>query len=1000
MLRRPLRCAALHYVRLITNAYQTRIRSSKTCGMLHLRTLGTVNLSRDGELLGGAAQQRRLLAMLAVLGSAGKGGMSRDKLLALFWPEGDPDKARRAFNQSLYHIRKELGADDLFAGSAELRLNPSAITSDISEFERLLAAGLPQSAIEIYGGAFLDGFFLTANAEFEEWTSAARARYSACYINALKGLAESSRSAGDRVAEVRWRRLHVDADPIDAAPVVALMESLVALGKRPDAVQVARAHETRMAALFDLPADAAVIGLAASLRAGLRGPDQPTHVEFPKQDARVEVIAGNGPPRRSFGRRLAWAATTVTAVGLTLSLVAANHLRQDRALQNASVLVVTPFRVEGRSAPDKAYLSEGLLDMLTTRLAAAEAKRAADAGAVLRAWRAAELDGPRVPNTIEVSGLGKSLGAGSVVTGTAMANGNTFSITAELLDADRHAVISRVSVSGSSDSLGSLVDRVVSGLVLGEAGEGDRIRRPPNLPPAALHTYIQGAAAYRRGDFQEAIRFFSQAVANDPSFALAALDLAIAADRVSAAEQYDRGLALAWAGRAELSGRDSAYLVAFAGSSYPAPSPATEHLVAWQRAVTLDPNRPDAWFELGQSYYYNGAALGIADADERAEAAIRRALAVDSNFAPAARLLPIVLVNRGDTVALRALVRRSNATSNWGDLRVFLTWRTSLLLGDQRSLRSARQEFSTAPLASLRAIALASQIEGVGVADGDMALGLLRQRAATDREILDALLAMHSRALNAHDMDRVETVMATIRATEPEYHVDARLRVLDALYGNGNQAAATVSAGELATHLAAETGSTPADSAVRVADACALAQWRLMHADTAGVRASLKFLRNAGAPTFPVPVGANPMACADILDAALAPPDRIRAQLAQVDSLMLSGPAVGAGLRQANLILARLFEREGESQLALQTLQRWQYPRWWPRYRDTALREEARLLALAVGDSVTARRGAHSGCWRSRFPSGAPRTGRCGRGSRSGRPDLDTTRRHGTVCSA
>ncbi|HTR77503.1 MAG TPA: hypothetical protein VMH39_05310, partial [Gemmatimonadaceae bacterium] len=145
------------------------------------------------------------------------------------------------------------------------------------------------------------------------------------------------------------------------------------------------------------------------------------------------------------------------------------------------------------------------------------------------------------------------------------------------------------------------------------------------------------------------------------------------------------------------------------------------------------------------------------------------------------------------------------------------------------------------------------------------------------------------------------------------------------------------------------------DSAVRVADACALAQWRLAQSDSAGVRAALRFLRNAGAPTFPVPVGANPIACADILDAALAPPGQARSGLAEVDSLMLSGPAVGAGLRQANLILARLFERQGEPRLALQTLRRWQYPRWWPRYRDTALREEVRL-ALAIGDSAAARK--------------------------------------------
>src|SRR5438034_1170483 len=55
---------------------------------LRLRTFGSVYLSRDSENLAGAAAQRRLLAILAVVAASGDQGISRDKLLALLWTEG------------------------------------------------------------------------------------------------------------------------------------------------------------------------------------------------------------------------------------------------------------------------------------------------------------------------------------------------------------------------------------------------------------------------------------------------------------------------------------------------------------------------------------------------------------------------------------------------------------------------------------------------------------------------------------------------------------------------------------------------------------------------------------------------------------------------------------------------------------------------------------------------------------------------------------------------
>jgi DNA-binding SARP family transcriptional activator len=943
---------------------------------IRLRTFGSVYLADNGKLLSGPAGQRRLLAILSVLAVAGERGISRDKLLALLWPEGEPDKSRHALTQSLYHIKKVLGVERIFLNGADLRLNPDALTSDVGDFQQALLQSRWTDAASAYTGSFLDGFYLNGGPEFDFWVTAERARLARQFAATLDRLAEEAKAGGDLRAELRWRQQLADHDPLDGAAVAGLMRTLVAAGDRSDALRRARLYEDRMRGELDLPPDSAVLDLVAEIRktcvtSGASAtedftPPDPGLPELPvvversdASDMATVTQPSRGRSPRQWRRRGLWIAA-VGALGAlaVVTRVASSHMARDRVTIQESSIIVAPFLVDSTD-PTSAYLREGLLDLLSTRIADADARRATDPARVLQAWRAT---GYRADSAVSVSAasrLARTLDAGEVVIGSVRTEvSGVVDVHASLVDALQSRVKASVDVRGSPDSLISLVDRVVSALILTEfGGQAVNLPQPATTSPPALRAYLAGRAAYRRADYHAAVRAYGQSLNQDPRFALAALGLAISADRVNAAEQHDQGLAIAWEKQGELPPADRVYLRAFAGPRYPEPSSAAEALAAWERVVRVAPGRAEGWHELGESFYYNGEALGMRDGGSRAEDAFRHALRLDPSFVPSWRMLSLLLARQGDTLALRRLRANRPPTDTADDASLFVRWRSANALSDTRELRRVRRAFDDAPSAALRSIAMTSQFDGVSVDDGDRALEILRRRPLSDAEEIDIALARHSRALNSAQFSTALTITEDLGGRQPALHPQLRLRVLDALYSHGDRDAASAAAKNLEHFVGESMPATVPDSAVRLADLCVLGQWRLAEHDTSAARTTVRELRGGGAPRFPVPVGANPATCAELIDASLAIAERgpaARDRLAHLDSLMLSGPAVGDAMRYANLVVARQYQSIGEPRHAVAALQRRSYMRGWPRYRATGLQLLIEL-SMQLGDTATAR---------------------------------------------
>lgn len=132
--------------------------------------------------LGGAAAHRHPLALLALL--AVDGIMSRDKLIAYLWPERDTESSRNLLKTGVHDLRKLLGDRVLRSTGDQVSLDLDALPCDVAEFEAAVASKDYEKATALYGGPFLDGFFLKDASEFEHWCDARRARLAGSYERA------------------------------------------------------------------------------------------------------------------------------------------------------------------------------------------------------------------------------------------------------------------------------------------------------------------------------------------------------------------------------------------------------------------------------------------------------------------------------------------------------------------------------------------------------------------------------------------------------------------------------------------------------------------------------------------------------------------------------------------------------------------------------------------------------------------------------------------------
>jgi DNA-binding SARP family transcriptional activator len=231
-----------------------------------LTTLGGLSIHGPGGASTGLAPRKRALALLALSASSPREGISRDRAMALLWPELDAGSARNNLKQTVFAIRHTLGVDVFDHATPNLRLDTSVITVDLHRYEHALAVGAYEDVAADYTGPFLDGFFLPNLSEFDRWVERVRQRLDLGYLRALETLAVRARLNSDRHAAIHWYRLLVEHDPLSTSCVLGLMSTLAIVSEPLAALECYERHARLLRDEFDAEPDPKIQLAAEAIR--------------------------------------------------------------------------------------------------------------------------------------------------------------------------------------------------------------------------------------------------------------------------------------------------------------------------------------------------------------------------------------------------------------------------------------------------------------------------------------------------------------------------------------------------------------------------------------------------------------------------------------------------------------------------------------------------------------------------------------------------------------
>jgi TolB-like protein/DNA-binding SARP family transcriptional activator len=430
-------------------------------------------------------KDRALFAFLALSPGVAH---SREKLANLLWSDRGDHQARDSLKHSLTKLRQCLGSaapPPIIADRQTVRLDATAVTSDVAAFEHLLSRGTPDAldqAASLYRGDLLDGIGIRDSA-FEDWLLGERHRLRQLMEEALTKLLSLSMESGalDRAA-VAARRL-LSLDPLREGACRALMQIHAERGQTAQALKLYDTLRDRLHAELGVKPEPETAQLYEAIRER-----RVTPVPHPPESSSIE---SEKRPQLS-----------------------------PEALPLPSKPSIAVLAFENLSGdPEQEYFADGMVEEIIIALS-----RVRWLFVIARNSSFTYKD-----RAVDVKQIGRELGVRYVLEGSVRKAANRVRITGQLVDASTGMQLWADRFEGELEGIFDLQDQVAASVVgaiapkLQEA-EIERSRRKPTESLGAYDYYLRGIARvlqWTKEANDEALQHFRRAIELDPEFASA-----------------------------------------------------------------------------------------------------------------------------------------------------------------------------------------------------------------------------------------------------------------------------------------------------------------------------------------------------------------------------------------------------------------------------------------------------------------------------------------------
>lgn len=199
--------------------------------LIQARLLGAPVIKKDGkEIFFPYNKVNALVYYLLV-----KGTVMRDELSGVLWADKPDAIARKNLRNAIYETKKILGPDVFISPrKAIIKVNPAIRTEvDARAFEED-----PGRNLDLYQGAFLQGFFIKDAAEYESWYLTERDRLEALYMDALLQKLKEAVAVRNQAKVTRYGRMLIAHDPYDESIYTLLLRTYCEQGNMKQAVDL------------------------------------------------------------------------------------------------------------------------------------------------------------------------------------------------------------------------------------------------------------------------------------------------------------------------------------------------------------------------------------------------------------------------------------------------------------------------------------------------------------------------------------------------------------------------------------------------------------------------------------------------------------------------------------------------------------------------------------------------------------------------------------------